>query len=231
MIKNIFIVEGLPGVGKSYFCEILQQEIRDRTENTEIRFFEERDTAHPFHCSEDDIASDIWSIDYKDCSKTVESKCHNFFSRTYRADEIYVFDCGPLQRPLFYSMIMSDFSEEATLSHLLRLHGNYKNLPFQSFYLESENFVPDFESIYRSRDSDYRDHIQSAWNNSRYATKQELTGLEGAIRVLSYFRELQERFLHSLNLSPAIIDNTEKRPDIIRNRIEETLLEESQNST
>jgi hypothetical protein len=231
MMKNIFIIEGLPGVGKSFFCEILQQEIRDRTGNTEIFFFEERDTAHPFHCSDDDVANDIWSVDYRDCFRIVENKCHRFFSGTYRADEIYVFDCGPLQRPLFYSMIMSDFSEKETLSHLLRLHSDYKDLPFQSFYLESENFVRDFESIYRSRGSDYRDHIESVWNNSRYGIKQELTGLEGAIRVLAHFKELKERFLCELNMSPAIVDITEKRPDTIRNRITETLREESQNST
>lgn len=218
MTKNVFIVEGLPGVGKSYFCEILQQEIRDRTGDTQILFFEERDTDHPFHCSEEDIGGDIWSIDYSDCFKIVESKCHEFFAGTYRADEIYVFDCGPLQRPLFYSMIMSNFSEEATLSHLLKLHRSYENLPFQVFYLESEDSMRDFESIYRSRGSDYRDHIDKAWNNSGYGTKQKLTGLEGAMRVLAYFKELKERFIHRLDLSPAIIDNTAKDPDILRNR-------------
>ena len=61
MTKNIFIVEGLPGVGKSYFCEILQQEIRDKTGNKRILFFEERDIDHPFHCTNNDIANDIWS--------------------------------------------------------------------------------------------------------------------------------------------------------------------------
>jgi len=223
MTKNVFIVEGLPGVGKSYFCEVLQQEIRSRTGNTEILFFEERDTDHPFHCSEEDIAGDIWSVDYSDCFRIVESKCHKFFARTYRPDQIYVFDCGPLQRPLFYSMIMSDFSEEATLSHLLSLHRNYENLPFQSFYLESENYRRDFESIYRTRGSDYRDHIEKAWNRSRYGTKQKLTGLDGAMRVLDYFKDLKVRFLHRLGLSPAIIDNTAKEPGLLLNRIREVL--------
>ena len=49
MTKNIFIVEGLPGVGKSYFCEILQQEIQKKTRNKKLLFFEERDFDHPFH--------------------------------------------------------------------------------------------------------------------------------------------------------------------------------------
>ena len=80
MTKNVFIVEGLPGVGKSYFCEILQQEIRDKTGNTEILFFEERDTDHPFHCSEDDVTDDIWSIDYRDFFRLVEVKCQEVFS-------------------------------------------------------------------------------------------------------------------------------------------------------
>jgi broad-specificity NMP kinase len=81
MTKNVFVVEGLPGVGKSYFCEILQQEIQHRMTNADVHFFEERDSDHPFHCSEDDIARDIWSIDYRDCFRIVETKCHAFFPK------------------------------------------------------------------------------------------------------------------------------------------------------
>ncbi len=223
MTKNIFIVEGLPGVGKSYFCEILQQEIRDKTENKKILFFEERDMDHPFHIAENDITNDIWSIDYRDCIRIVEKKCNNFFVETYRTEENYIFDCGLLQRPLFYSMIMSDFSEEATFSHLLKMYGNYEKLPCQLFYLESRDYMSDFESIYRSRGSDYRDSIESVWNNSKYCMGKKLKGLEGAMEVLEYFKELKERFLHKLNLLPVIIDNTAKKPDIIRNRIKEIL--------
>ena len=227
MTKNIFIVEGLPGVGKSCFCEILQQEIRERTEKRRTLFFEERDMDHPFHIAEKDIANDIWSIDYRDCIRIVEKKCSNFFAETYRTDENYIFDCGLLQRPLFYSMIMSGFSEEATFSHLLEMYGNYENLPCQLFYLESRNFVSDFESIYRSRGSDYRESIESVWNNSRYGMEKKLKGLEGAMEVLRYFKELRERFLYKLDSSPVIIDNTVKKPDIIRNKIREILWEES----
>ena len=107
------------------------------------------------------------------------------------------------------------------------MYGNYENLPCQLFYLESRNFVSDFRSIYRSRDSDYRDSIESVWNKSKYGMEKKLKGLEGAIEVLKYFKELQERFLCKLNLSPVIIDNTVKKPDIIRNKIKETLWEES----
>ena len=227
MVKNIFIVEGLPGVGKSYFCEILQQEIRDKTGNKKISFFEERDMDHPFHHSKNDIANDIWSIDYRDCISIVENKCHVFFGETYKTDEIYIFDCGLLQRPLFFSMITSNLSEEATFSHLLKMYGNYENLPCQLFYLESRNFMSDFTSIYGSRDSDYRDHIESAWNNSKYGMEKKLKGLEGAMELLQYFKELKERFLYKLNLSPVIIDNTVKKPDIMRNKIKEILWEES----
>ena len=227
MIKNIFIVEGLPGVGKSYFCEILQQEIRDKTGNKKIFFFEERDMDHPFHHSKNDIANDIWSIDYRDCIRIVENKCHVFFGETYKTDEIYIFDCGLLQRPLFFSMILSNLSEEETFSHLRNMYGNYENLPCQLFYLESRNFVSDFRSIYRSRGSDYRDSIESVWNKGKYGMEKKLKGLEGAMEVLKYFKELKERFIYKLNLLPVIIDNTVKKPDIIRNKIKETLWEES----
>ncbi|MBT4497000.1 MAG: hypothetical protein HOC74_04725 [Gemmatimonadetes bacterium] len=231
MTKNIFIVEGLPGVGKSYFCEILQQEIRDKTGNKKILFFEERDMDHPFHHSNNDTTNDIWSIDYRDYIRIVEDKCHDFFCETYKTDEIYIFDCGLLQRPLFFSMIASNFSEEATFSHLLKMYGNYENLPCQLFYLESKNFMSDFESIYRSRGSDYRDSIESVWNKSKYGMGKKLKGSEGAMEVLKYFKELKERFLCKLDLLPVIIDNTVKKPDFIRNKIKETLWKESQNST
>ena len=227
MTNNIFIVEGLPGVGKSYFCEILQQEINDKVENIGTHFFEERDLDHPFHISGNDIANDIWSVDYRDCLGIVENKCKNFFVETYKSEESYIFDCGLLQRPLFYSMIMSDFSEDATFSHLVKMYGNYENLPCQLFYLESRNFVSDFESIYRSRGSDYRDSIESVWNNRRYGIAGKLKGLEGAIDVLRYFKKLKERFLRKLDLSPIVIDNTAKKPDVIRNKIREILWEDS----
>jgi hypothetical protein len=231
MTKNIFIVEGLPGVGKSYFCEILQQEVRKITENKRTLFFEERDEDHPFHIAESDISNDIWSIDYRDCIKIVENKCNNYFVETYKTDENYIFDCGLLQRPLFYSMIMSDFSEEEAFSHLLNLYGSFKNLPCQLFYLESRSFASDFESIYRSRGSDYRDSIESVWNNSRYGKEKKLKGLEGAMELLRYIKELKEKFIYKLNLSPVIIDNTVKNPDVIRNKIREIIWEESKNST
>ncbi len=223
MTKNIFIVEGLPGVGKSYFCEMLQQEIRDKTGNKKIFFFEERDMDHPFHISENDITNDIWSIDYRDCIRIVENKCNDFFADTYKNEEIYIFDCGLLQRPLAFSIIISDFSEEATFSHLLKMYGNFENLPCQLFYLESRDYMSDFESIYRSRGSDYRDSIESVWNNSRYGMEKKLKGLEGAMELLRYFKELKERFLYRLDLSPVIIDNTVEKPAIIRDRIKEIL--------
>ena len=225
MTKNIFIVEGLPGVGKSYFCEILQQGIRDKTGIKKIFFFEERDVDHPFHHSKNDIANDIWSIDYRDCISIVENKCHDFFGETYKTNEIYIFDCGLLQRPLFFSMILSDFSEEEAFSHLLKMYGNYSNLPCQLFYLESRNYIGDFESIYRSRGSDYRDSIERVWNNSAYDIENKLKGLGGAMEILEYFKELKESFLRKLNLSPVIIDNTTKEPDKIRNEIEQILRE------
>jgi len=124
-------------------------------------------------------------------------------------------------------MIISNLSEEATFNHLLRMYGNYENLSCQLFCLESRTFMSDFKSIYRSRDSDYRDHIESVWNNSRYGMEKKLKGLEGAMEVLRYFRELRERFLYKLDLTPVIIDNTVKQPDIIRSRIREILWEES----
>lgn len=223
MTKNIFIVEGLPGVGKSYFCEILQKEIRDKTGNNNIHFFEERDFDHPFHHSENDATDDIWSINYRDYISIVENKCHEFFSKTYKSDEIYIFDCGLLQRPIAFSMIISNLSEKTTFSHLLKLYGNYKNLPYQLFYLESRNYMSDFKSIYENRDSDYRDHIESVWNNSQYGIENKLKGLDGALKVLQYFKELKIRFLKKLNLSPVIIDNTAKEPQIIRNAIREII--------
>ena len=227
MIKNIFIVEGLPGVGKSYFCEILQQEIRDKTGNKKIFFFEERDMDHPFHHSKNDIANDIWSIDYRDCISIVENKCHVFFGETYKTDEIYIFDCGLLQRPLFFSMILGNLSEEETFSHLRNLYGNYEKLPYQLFYLESRNIVSDFKSIYRSRNSEYRDHIEHVWNNSQYGMGKKLKGLEGALEVLQYIKELKERIIYKLDLEPVIVDNTEKKPEMIRNTIQEILWERS----
>lgn len=227
MTSNIFIVEGLPGVGKSYFCDIMQQEIRKKTRSKSILFMEERDFDHPFHIAPTDISNDIWSVDYRDCISIVEKKCKNFFRAKYSAEEIYIFDCGLLQRPLFYSMIMSGLSEEATFSHLLTLYSNYENLPFQLFYIESRNFKSDFESIYRNRGSDYRDSIERVWNSSRYGTERKLKGLEGAIELLEYFKVLKERFLHKLCLSPIIIDNTVKEPDIIRIKVKEILRVES----
>ena len=227
MTKNIFIVEGLPGIGKTYFCEILLQEIQNRAGNKNIRFFEERDIDHPFHHSENDVTDDIWSIDYRDCISIVENKCHDFFSKTYRTDEIYIFDCGLLQRPIAFSMIISNLSEETTLSHLLKMYGNYGNLPWQLFYLESKNYLSDFKSIYKSRDSDYRNHIESVWNNGQYGKKKKLKGLDGALDVLQYFKELKERFIAKLNLEPVIIDNTPKKTEILRDTIQEILLEKA----
>jgi hypothetical protein len=60
-------------------------------------------------------------------------------------------------------MIMGGLSEEATFSHLLKLHGNYENLPYKLVFLESRNFMSDFESIYSRRGSDYRDSIDMVW--------------------------------------------------------------------
>lgn len=57
--------------------------------------------------------------------------------------------------------------------------------------------------------------------------EKKLKGLEGAMEVLKYFKELKERFIYRLNLLPVIVDNTVKKPDIIRNKIKETLWEES----
>ena len=151
----------------------------------------------------------------------------SFFGETYKTDEIYIFDCGLLQRPLFFSMILSNFTEEETFSHLLKIYRNYDNLPCQLFYLKSRNYISDFKSIYRSRGSDYRDSIESVWNNSKYGMGKKLKGLEGAMEVLKYFKGLKERFLYKLNLEPVIIDNTVKKQDIIRNKIKGILWEES----
>jgi hypothetical protein len=221
--KNLFIVEGLPGVGKSFFCEALQQELRDSSGTEKIHFFEERDWDHPFHISPDDVTNGIWSVDYREFIGAVEKKCHNFFADTYAADDIYIFDCALLQRPIYYSMIIGDLSEEATFSHVRRLYGNLENLPYQVFYLESREFLRDFEFIYRDRGPEYRDFIERTWTNSKFGTEHELQGLEGAMEVLKYFKELKERFLFRLNLSPVIIDNTAKKPDVVRNRIREAL--------
>ena len=230
MIKNIFIVEGLPGVGKSYFCEVLQQEIRDSAGTEKIHFFEERDWDHPFHISPNDVTNDIWTVDYRDFIGIVEDKCHSFFAETYAADEIYIFDCALLQRPIYYSMVIGDISEEATFGHVRRLYGNLENLPRQVFYVESREFLRDFEFIYRDRGPEYRDSIERFWNNGKFGTEQELQGLEGAMEVLKYVKELKTRFLFRLNLSPVVIDNTAKNPDVIRNRIRDVLRAQSKPS-
>lgn len=219
MTESIFIVEGLPGVGKSFFCEVLQREIRRKLGSRRIHYFEERDEGHPFHCASSDIGSDIWSTDYRDCMGIVEDKCRAFFGGRYRDDEIYIFDCGLLQRPLFHSMIISGLSEQATCSHLLKMHENYAGFPHRIFYLKSGNYVDDFESIYESRGSDYRDHIERAWNGGAYGTGNRLKGLAGAVEVLKYFKELKERFADRLDLSPAIIDNTVKEPRAVRDAV------------
>ena len=223
MANNIFIVEGLPGVGKSYFCELLQQKIKDKTGNKNIRFFEERDIDHPFHHSENDVTDDIWTINYRDCISIVAKKCHDFFSKTYKTNVIYIFDCGLLQRPIAFSKIICNLSEEITFGHLSKMYGNFSSLPSQLFYLESANYVSDFESIYKSRGSDYRDSIESVWNKSEYGIEKKLKGLDGAIKVLQYFKELKERYLNKLNLEPVIIDNTVKNTEILRDAIQENL--------
>ena len=227
MLKNIFIVEGLPGVGKSYFCGVLQQELRNTDGTKTIHFFEERDWDHPFHISPNDVTNDIWSVDHGDFIGIVEDKCDSFFAETYVPDEIYIFDCALLQRPIYYSMIIGDISEEATFSHVRRLYGYLKNLPCQVFYLESREFLGDFEFIYRDRGPEYRDSIERFWNNGKFGTEQELQGLEGAIEVLKYVKEIKERFLFKLNLSPVVIDNTAKKPDVVRKSIRDVLRAQS----
>ena len=227
MAKNIFIVEGLPGVGKSNFCGILQQELSDAVGAEKIHFFEERDWDHPFHISPNDVTDDIWSVDYRDFMGVVEDKCHGFFAETYVADEIYIFDCALLQRPIYYSMVIGDISEEATFSHVRRLYGNLENLPCDVLYLLSREFLRDFEFIYRDRGPEYRDSIERFWNNGKFGTERELQGLEGAIEVLKHVKELKERFLFRLNLSPIVIDNTAKQPDVVRNRIRDVLRAQS----
>ena len=123
MDSKIYIVEGLPGVGKSYFCELLQQELQELAGRKKILFFEERDEDHPFH-----------------------------HSRT-----------------------------------------------------------------------EYRDSVESVWNGGNYGVKLNLKGLDGALEILAYFKELKEKFIGTLNLSPIVINNTVKKPDVIKDRIREIL--------
>lgn len=231
---KLWLIEGLPGSGKTTFAETIV------ARGNSYKFYSEIDASHPvdvhdvhwvegegrfegeiidrdeggrfvrYQAGEAVCGTDVYELPFEKHIELMIGRWYRFVERA-QADEIdYVFECAILQNPFTIGMVSQDVPNEQIETYIMRVAELLAPLDPTVVYLETEDVPSVFRDVYAERPPEWRQGFVDYYTTRAYARANGLVGLEGTIQVLRERQRRELSLLEHLSLRTIRLVNDER---------------------
>lgn len=232
---KLWLIEGLPGSGKTTFAETFV------TRGNSYKFYSEIDASHPVdlhdvHWVEGDIrfegevidqdgdgrfvryrageaiyGTDVYELPFEKHVDLMIGRWHRFVERAQRDEVDYVFECAILQNPFTIGMVSQHVPNEQIERYIETVAALITTLDPTVVYLETNDVPAVFRNVYAERPPEWQQGFVDYYTTRAYARANGLDGIEGTIRLLEERQQRELKVLSHLPLRTIRIVNDERR--------------------
>lgn len=231
---KLWLIEGLPGSGKSTFCEALRD-----VENS-ATFYSEVDANHPVdvhgvywlqeqpvqgevlgeadggwlvrYGPGDAIAgTDVYELPFEQHARIMLARWRAFVEQVKQDEQRYIFECAFLQNPFTIGMVAQDVPHEQIEAYVSEIAEVVRPLAPTVIYLETQNVEKVFRQVYAERPEGWQTGFVAYYTSQHYAKRCNHQGVDGTIEILKERQEREMKLLNRLALHHLVIPNDERR--------------------
>lgn len=198
MDRNLIIVEGLPGSGKSTTAAMIADELRKK--GKKVFCFDEGDREHP---------ADYADYDFPDFETEREKILEKWraFAGKFDKDAAYVFNCVFLQNPMCETMMRFGMESAASQQYISEIAEIIKPLHPMIVYLNKANVKETVDRVLDERGNDWLNAVIDYHTSQGYGKQNHLSGYEGYIKCLEERQIRELKILHTLDMDYSIISH------------------------
>lgn len=196
MTTNLFIVEGLPGSGKSTTAAMIAEELKKK--GKKIVCVDEGAEEHP---------ADYADYDFPDFETERMRILEKWRSFTQKADPdtIYVFNCIFLQNPMCETMMRFGMDGAASLGYISEILEITRPLHPVIIYIDLPDVRGTIERVIHQRGNDWLNAVIDYHVSQGYGKQNGLSGYEGYLKCLEERKIRELRILGALDMEYHII--------------------------
>lgn len=229
---NLWLIEGLPGSGKSTFAEKM-------CALKEGVFYSEVDAAHPvdllevywvseqpshgtildeikdgwlvrYDEEEERVGTDVYELPFALHTRIMCERWRRYVKKLEQEERDVIFECALLQNPFTIGMVAQDVSLEAIETYVQEVSSILKPIEPTIVYLELNDVARIFPVVYNERPIEWKQGFVEYYTTGAYALKRNFVGVPGTIAVLGDRQRRELTLLDRIPLRHVRIQNDER---------------------
>ncbi|MDT8718362.1 hypothetical protein IAI10_16975 [Clostridium sp. 19966] len=165
------------------------------------------------------IKHDIYELPLEMHKSLILSRWKEFVREYANKDKVVIFECCFIQNPVTVSMIRNNADKEFTKNYIMELADIILPLEPVLIYVNQRNIKTAFINAVNTRPKEWFQGFTGYYTKQGYGLANNLSGLEGVIKVLEARRKLEEGIYEAIKLNKYRIDNSEFDVNLLENKI------------
>lgn len=197
---RLWMVEGLPGVGKSTTARNIAEALQRKGKT--VCFADEGTPQHP---ADDDRYN---FPDFATERTAILGRWQSFVARAEQ-NTVYVFNCLLLQNPMSETMMRFGMTEEASSAYIQEIATLIAPLHPRIIYLSEPDIRQTMAAVLPERGQDWLYAVMDYHTKQGYGRAHGLCGYEGYLQCLAERKRRELRILATLPLPFAVVSRRE----------------------
>lgn len=167
--------------------------------------------------------NDIYELPFDRHVELIADKWSEFANKAVKDNKVYIFECCFIQNPLTIGMVKYNKQKENIINYVMRLVNIIEHLDPVLFYVNQDNLEFSFKKAVKERSTDWSKGFVDYYTNQGYGKEHNLSGIEGAIKVLEARRNMELEIIDRLKMKKEIINNTKYEIDSYKSILRDKL--------
>lgn len=167
--------------------------------------------------------NDIYELPFDRHVELIADKWSEFANKAVKDNKVYIFECCFIQNPLTIGMVKHNRQKENIINYVMRLAKIIENSDPVLFYVNQDNLEFSFKKAVKERSTDWSKGFVDYYTNQCYGKEHNLSGIEGAIKVLEARRNMELEIIDRLKMKKEIINNTKYEIDSYKSILKDKL--------